>query len=110
MGGDEGSIREKMRELVFSKESNLDVKDAIDFYETKQVGLGDHFFDKLQSKIEKLLHHPKVYAIRYEDIRFAKIDRFPFMIHFIENSEKIVVIGIIRTSRSPQSWKERKIK
>ena len=66
------------------------------------------FFNKLYLKIEKIKISPEVYAIRYEDVRFAKIDHFPFIIHFINQPDAIVIIGILHTSRNPQRWKERK--
>ena len=34
-----------MKQLVFSKISDLDIKDAVDYYNWKQAGLGDRFFE-----------------------------------------------------------------
>ncbi len=97
-----------MKRLVFSRISDYDIKDAVDYYNWKQVGLGDRFFENLLVKIEKVNVNPNAYSIRYENVRFAKIDHFPFTIHFIDQPEVIIVIGVLHTSRNPQLWKERK--
>lgn len=96
-----------MKKLIFSRVSDYDLKDATDYYNSQQLGLGDKFFDKLQSKTEKIIANPLGYSIRYKNVRCAKIDRFPFMVHYIDEPNLIVVIGIIHTSRSPKLWKQR---
>lgn len=96
-----------MKEINFSKLADIDIKDTIDYYNWKQSGLGDRFFDKLQLKIEKILANPESYAYRYKNVRFAKIDQFPFIVQFINETDAIIIISIIHTSRNPQLWKER---
>lgn len=51
-----------MKGINFSKLADLDLKDTIDYYNWKQSGLGDRFFDKLQIKIEKIRVNPESYA------------------------------------------------
>jgi hypothetical protein len=97
-----------MKKLVFSKISDYDIKDAVDYYNWKQVGLGDRFFENLLVKIEKVSINPNAYSVRYENVRFAKIYHFPFTIHFINEPEVIIIIGVLHTSGNPQLWKERK--
>ena len=97
-----------MKELVFSKVSDYDLKDAIDYYNWEQPGLGERLFNNLYDKIEKIIVKPSTYAIRYDNVRCAKISHFPFMVHFIDQPDFIVVIGILHTSRNPQLWKQRK--
>ena len=97
-----------MKQLIFSKVSDYDLKDTIDYYNWKQLGLGDRFFDNLYDKIEKIITNPSAYAKRYENVRCVKIGHFPFMIHFIDQTDSIVIIGILHTSRNPELWKKRK--
>ena len=49
-----------MKQLVFSKISDLDIKDAVDYYNSKQLGLGDRFFENLLFKIGKINTNPIV--------------------------------------------------
>jgi toxin ParE1/3/4 len=96
-----------MKEINFSKLADIDIKDAIDYYNWKKSELGDRFFDKLQLKIEKIRTNPESYAYRFKNVRFAKIDQFPFIIQFINEPDAIIIISIMHTSRNPQLWKDR---
>ena len=97
-----------MKPIVFSKISDYDLKDAIDFYNAHKTGLGDRFFNNTMEQIEKIIINPAAYALRYENVRCAKISQFPFMVHFIDEIKLIIIIGVLHTSRNPQLWKERK--
>lgn len=96
-----------MKKLIFSRTSDHDLKKATEYYNDKQTGLGDRLFNQVQNKIFKIVDNPLAYSIRYKNIRCVKIDRFPFMIHFIDEPDAIVIIGIIHTSRNPKHWKQR---
>lgn len=52
-----------MKEINFSKLADIDIKDAIDYYNWKKSELGDRFFDKLQLKIEKNPYQSRVLCI-----------------------------------------------
>ncbi len=97
-----------MKRLIFTRISDYDLKDAFDYYNWKQAGLGDRFFNNLYNKIEKITINPLAYPIRYKNVRCAKIGRFPFMVHFIDQPESIVVTAILHTSRNPELWTKRK--
>jgi toxin ParE1/3/4 len=97
-----------MKHLVLTSLSNYDLRDAVDFYNSKRPGLGERFYLNFEAKIESIQGNPMQYAIRHENVRCAKINRFPFMIHFTDLTDRIVVVGIIHTSRNPQLWKKRK--
>lgn len=62
-----------MKQVVFSRISDYDIKDAVDYYNGKQVGLGDRFFKNLLIKIEKVNVDPNAYSIRYENVRSRKL-------------------------------------
>ncbi len=72
-----------MRQLIFTRTSDFEIKDAIDFYNSQQFDLGDRFLNSLYEKLDKVIANPTAYAIRYKNIHCAKIDHFPFMVHYI---------------------------
>ncbi len=97
-----------MRQLIFTRTSDFEIKDAIDFYNSQQFDLGDRFLNSLYEKLDKVIANPTAYAIRYKNIHCAKIDHFPFMVHYIYEPDTIIVVGVIHTSRNPKTWKNRK--
>jgi len=97
-----------MRQLIFTKTSDLEIKDTIDFYNSLQIELGDKFLVSLHEKLDKIITNPSAYSIRYKNIHCAKLNHFPFMVHFINEQDTIIVVGVIHTSRNPKHWKNRK--
>lgn len=87
-----------------------DIKDAADWYNTKQNGLGTRFTKTVREKTRLIQQHPKISAIRYEDVRIAVLDVFPFTIHYtVAEQEKSIVISLVaHTSLNPDKWTQRK--
>jgi hypothetical protein len=65
--------------------------------------------DAIENTIIKLQEWPKVYGIRYKNVRIAHPPIFPYSIHFyiddVEN--RIVIIAIIHGRRHPDVAKKR---
>ena len=58
-----------------------DVKEAAEWYESKQTGLGKRFVFHVRKKIKRIKQSPLMYVTRYDEIKTAVLDVFPFMIH-----------------------------
>lgn len=96
-------------ELVFREETLQDISDSMDWYENQQEGLSDRFYLQLDNKLQKIAKDPFHYSIRYEAVHCAQMDKFPYLIHYIveENRSRIVILGIIHTSRDPRTAEKR---
>jgi len=94
--------------IVFTKGADKDISESMQWYELQKKGLGKRFFDKLYEKVEKIEKNPHLYAIRYNNIRCASIDKFPFLIHYSLDNTNIVVLAILHTSRNPKIWEQLK--
>lgn len=86
-----------------------DIRDAAYWYNDKQKGLGKRFTREVRSALLHIRQHPKAIAIRYDDVRCAVLDIFPFMIHFSvdEQRETIIILAVFHTSLHPDRWKKR---
>ena len=85
----------------------LDIQDAIDWYNSRQKGLGKKFHDSIKKNFQTLTTKP-FYQIRYDDIRCLPVKGFPFMIHFTISEEKkiVTVRAVFNTSRDSKNWKD----
>nr|WP_197486571.1 type II toxin-antitoxin system RelE/ParE family toxin [Mucilaginibacter sp. L294] len=83
-----------------------DIKDAASWYEAKKEKLGKRFTLHVRQIIAVIKENPYLYAIRYNDVRTAVLDVFPFMIHYVidDIGEKIVIVAVLHTSRNPDIW------
>ena len=93
--------------LVFRPEVRDDLRDAHDWYESQQAGLGDEFIDCVDDLLNQIGMMPESYAIVYLDIRRAVIRRFPYAVYYRVISSRVVVTAIFRGRRDPKSWRSR---
>lgn len=85
-----------------------DIQDAIDYYDSVQVGLGDRFEATLNEYLQTLKTAP-YFQTRYSDVHCLPLKTFPYMVHYTIDSAKemIVVWGVFHTAADPKKWRER---
>ena len=91
--------------VIFEKQAESDIQQAIDYYDRQQVGLGEKFWLSVQKHIASIGKNP-FFQIRYGEIRCLPVTKFPFMIHFlIDEKVKIVyILSVFHTSQNPDKW------
>jgi hypothetical protein len=96
-------------DIIFAPEVKFDIQEAIDWYNSKQEGLGKLFLTELKKYLNLLQQTPKSFAIRYNTTRCLPLKKFPFLIHYRVDDEEntIYVDAILHTSRNPEIWKYR---
>lgn len=85
-----------------------DIQKSIDYYEEQEKDLGKLFEEELHEKISALKINP-FYQIRYDDVHYLPLHKFPHMIHYTVNREdkSVVFRAVFHISMSPEKWKER---
>jgi toxin ParE1/3/4 len=91
--------------IVFEPRSIFDIQDAIDYYDSKQLGLGEYFFHTLEEHIEVITKSP-FFQVKYKDYQGLPIKKFPFIIfYFIDEEKKTVyIVSVFNTSLNPQKY------
>jgi hypothetical protein len=91
--------------IVIEPRAIFDIQEAVDYYDFKQIGLGEYFFQALEDHIEVVRNNP-FFQIRYKDYYGLPIKKFPFIIfYFIQEEEKIVyVVSVFNTSLNPKKY------
>lgn len=86
-----------------------DVRETAKWYNKKQNGLGKRFTTEVREKVHFIRQNPKASNVRYNSVRTAVLNVFPFMIHFIidEKNKTIVISAVLHSSRDPELWKNR---
>jgi plasmid stabilization system protein ParE len=69
--------------------------------------LAKKFNSALKKEVAIIHKNPNLYQVRYDSLRMAKIDKFPYVIHFEIYSEIIVINAIYHTSRDSEIWLSR---
>jgi hypothetical protein len=75
----------------------------------QQKSLGKRFTADVRKNVSGLCEHPEMVPIRYDQTRCALLDRFPFMIHFVIDSEtkRVVITAVFHMSRSTEELRKR---
>ena len=81
--------------------------EAAVFYDSKREGLGRLFLEAVRSTEARLMRHPRLWAFRVKPVRSCRVERFPYRLYYVEESNRIVVVAVAHASRHPDYWKTR---
>lgn len=86
-----------------------DIREAAIWYNKQQKGLGKRFTAEVHENVHFNRQNPKASNVRYNSLRTAILNVFPFMIHYTidEKNKAIIVSAVLHTSRNPELWKNR---
>ncbi|SDB85567.1 type II toxin-antitoxin system RelE/ParE family toxin [Williamwhitmania taraxaci] len=100
-----------MYTVVILPKAKDDIRQAALWYNEKQPGLGKRFVFQIRQKVEHIRQHPMAFSKRYEDVRLAVMNIFPFTIHYSvdDRVKTVLIIAVMHTSRDPKNW-DRRIK
>ncbi|MFS8069451.1 MAG: type II toxin-antitoxin system RelE/ParE family toxin [Byssovorax sp.] len=100
-----------MSRLVVRPSAELDIRDATDWYEDEEVGLGAQFVDELRHVIRRISELPSQFPDVGRGARRALLKRFPYAIYFLlrdEGDERaVVILAVLHQRRSPSVWRTR---
>ena len=86
-----------------------DIREAAKWYNKMQEGLGKRFIAEVREKVHYITQNPEASVVRYDKVRTAVLNVFPFMVHYtIDAANKtILILAIFHTSRNPETWATR---
>ena len=94
--------------IILTPDAVDDIQKAIEYYDEQQAGLGRKFMAEVNEYIKALKKNPQ-YQIRYDNVRGLPLKRYPYMLHFVVEQEKVRIIAVFHTSLNPdENWKKRK--
>jgi hypothetical protein len=93
--------------IIIFAEAKIDIKEAAIWYNDRQSGLGKRFVTAIKNEIAIIKQNPFLYEIRYDDIRTALIETFPYLIHFDIINNTVFIKAVFHTSRNTEIWIER---
>jgi plasmid stabilization system protein ParE len=95
------------RGFVLRRVAEKEFDDSIAWYESQREGWGQEFRATIEDYFQQIADHPEWFTKVRGEVRRAVIRRFPFVIHFLIEPERIVVLSVFHTSRDPEQLKTR---
>ena len=91
----------------FLPAAEMDLKDAVDYYENCREGLGREFAFEVSFAIDRILQYPDGWECVTENSRRCLILRFPYELIYTLENNYILILAIANQHRHPNSWKNR---
>jgi plasmid stabilization system protein ParE len=93
--------------LVFLSEAKDELIDAIEYYETKQEGLGIRFNTEVDFHLIWILQNPATPRLRKNAYRRVNLKVFKHYIAYIIRENRIWILAIAHGRTKPEYWIER---
>ena len=90
------------RGLVLRRIAEREFDDAVAWYEGEREGLGREFRAAIEEYFQRIADNPEGFPEVRGEVRRAIVRRFPFVIHFLIEKKRIVILSVFHTSRDPK--------
>ncbi len=94
-------------DYLFHPDAEIELVEAIDYYEQCSNGLGQDFAYEVYATIERITNYPKAWVVIEGEIRRALVKRFPYGVLYAEDGKKIWIVAVMNLHRNPDYWKYR---
>lgn len=93
--------------LVFLDEARVEFDEAAEWYAEQKTGLGIEFVSRVQEVLDQIASMPRLHPVVYKNVRRAIVKKFPYLLHYEVEVDRLVVISVFHSSRDPSIWKTR---
>jgi len=95
------------RRVRIRPEAEQDIRDACDWHDARQTGLGRRLYAAIETKIEEIGQNPRLYPIVLKTYRRTILSRFPYAIVYESEHDAVTILAAYHTARDPRSWQNR---
>lgn len=93
--------------LIYHPDAEMEVVEAVRFYEGREPGLGDRFLRDFDVSIAAILEAPHRWRVVEDDVRRFLMRRFPYGIYYRREGEDLRILVVKHHSRHPDYWRYR---
>ena len=97
-----------VEDVIILKEVSDDLNEGKTFYDQRESGVGDYFWDSLLADIESLLLYAGIHRKEHGFYRMLA-KRFPYAIYYYIVDDLAYIVAVLPMRRNP-AWIKRKIK
>ncbi len=92
----------------FHPDAEAELSEAIEWYESRESGLGLDFATEVYAAIQRALAFPHAGQEMGGDIRRVLLHRFPYGVLYAPEHECLLIIAVMHLHRQPDYWRNRK--
>ena len=96
-----------MPDVAFLDPASREMREAAQWYNKQEVGVGEEFLAEVDRAIDRLLFDPSARPTAGRDVHRQQVDRFPFDLLYRIRAEHIEIVAVSHHSRKPGYWQRR---
>lgn len=90
-------------QVIILEKAFQEIENAQNYYENNQINLGTSFTKEVFSILEILESNPLLFPVKFNNIREALLNKFPFVVVFeILPNNEIIILSVFHFSRNPE--------
>ena len=93
----------------FLVEAEVELDDAIVYYEAQLAGLGVEFAAEIRTGLARIEEFPDAWQLLGRRVRRYRMNRFPYGIVYTTHGDDIFVVAVMHLHRKPDYWQTRPI-
>ncbi len=96
-----------MKRIIVHSEAELELWQAVDYYESKHIGLGLDFEEEVSQALVNIQKTPDRWPTKKHGAKCCLLHRFPYAIYYLKIQDVIWVVAVAHTRRKPYYWRSR---
>mgnify|MGYP001205216896 CR=1 FL=1 len=90
--------------VTFNEFAEKELNDAIRYYESEQVGLGEAFLAEIRRCTAAIVEYPDASPTVRGNIRRRLCNRFPYGLLYARHGDQIRMLAVMNLKRRPNYW------
>jgi hypothetical protein len=99
----------KSRKTIVRKAFWLDLDEAVGWYEAERSGFSYELEEEVIAAIYRIEERAESYPVWDEPVRKLLLPRFPFLIGFVIEGDRVFVLGLVHGMRDLPRWLSRRL-
>jgi plasmid stabilization system protein ParE len=92
--------------LRFTSSAEQELREAIEFYDEVENGLGGRLLDEIEAATERIFRNPMAWAAMSRRTRRCRTNRFPYGLFYQIRQDEILIVAVMDLRRDPKRWEE----
>lgn len=96
-----------MNAVEFNPAADVELGEAIAYYNAEQEGLGEAFRIEVKRAVERIVAMPNAWAMVSHRARRCRVRRFPYGVVYRKTDSLIRIVAVMHLKRKPGYWRGR---
>lgn len=92
--------------MRFTSTAEVELKEAMEFYQSAREGLGAEFLAEVQAATDLIESFPLAWSPLSPRTRRCRTHRFPYGLFYQVRSDEILIVSVMDLRRDPKRWEE----